>query len=464
MKNPDTSVTSQLTKTPGSTPVKSVGVLGLGYVGLPLATAFCHVIPTIGYDNNQKRIMELQTGVDKNEDISQEALSSPQLVLTTNPKKLEECDFLIVAVPTPVDETKQPDLAPLIGASRLIAQILKNKLRQTSTLRKSTQTRTPIVVYESTVYPGCIEEVCIPVLEKESGLESGRDFTVGYSPERINPGDPEHTLNTIVKVVSAQDPATLEVVAQMYGMLTNAGVYKAPNIKTAEAAKVIENIQRDLNIALMNELSIVFNRLELNTQEVLQAAQTKWNFLPFSPGLVGGECIPIDPYYLTTKAESVGYHAEVILAGRKINDGMGKYVAEETIRCLTLAGKSIGDTSVLILGLAFKENVRDTRNSGVINLTRELETAGCKVFIEDPVVGSDTVESLGFRSVENSFSGDFLYDAVILAVSHQIFLQHHIDSYFNILNKDTKQSVLIDVKGVLPSSAKTNPSVMYWSL
>ena len=464
MNDPAFSVTSQSAKTPGTAPVKSVGVLGLGYVGLPLVTAFCHVIPAIGYDNNPQRITELQTGVDKNEDVSQEALSSPQLILTADPKKLEECDFLIVAVPTPVDEAKQPDLAPIIGASRLIAQILKNKHRQTSKPGSSNQPSIPIVVYESTVYPGCIEEVCIPVLEKESGLEAGSDFAVGYSPERINPGDPEHTLNTIVKVVSAQDPVTLEVVAQMYGMLTHAGVYKAPNIKTAEAAKVIENIQRDLNIALMNELSIVFHQLELDTQEVLKAARTKWNFLPFTPGLVGGECIPVDPYYLTTKAEEIGYHPEVILAGRKINDGMGKYVAEETVRCLTLAGKSIRDATVLILGLAFKENVRDTRNSGVINLALELENAGCSIFIDDPVVGSDTVERLGFQSVEDSLSSQFRYDAVILAVSHKIFLQHHINSYFNILKYNTGQSVLVDVKGVLPSSAKENPRIIYWSL
>jgi UDP-N-acetyl-D-galactosamine dehydrogenase len=458
------SVMNQSPNTPGTMPVRSVGVLGLGYVGLPLAAAFCKVIPTVGFDNNPQRIKELQTGLDKNDDVTQEDLSNSHLQLTANPKMLEECDFLIVAVPTPVDDAKRPDLTALIGASRLIAQVLKDKHDQIGKSDSANQSGTPIVVYESTVYPGCIEEVCVPVLEKESGLVAGRDFTVGYSPERINPGDQEHTLDAIVKVVSAQDPDTLEVVAQMYGLLTHAGVYKAPNIRTAEAAKVIENIQRDLNIALMNELSIVFHRLDLDTQEVLKAARTKWNFLPFSPGLVGGECIPVDPYYLTTKAEAVGYQPEVILAGRKINDGMGRYVAQETVRCLTQAGKSANGATVLILGVAFKENVRDTRNSGVINMARELENEGCTVFVDDPVVGASTIEGLGFRSAEHSFAGHSRYDAVVLAVSHEVFLENDIGSYVRLLKDDKGQGVLIDVKGVLPKPGKENSDVLYWSL
>ena len=458
------SVINQSPNTSGTNPVRSVGVLGLGYVGLPLAAAFCKVIPTVGFDNNPQRIKELQTGLDKNEDVIQEDLSNSNLQLTADPKILEECDFLIVAVPTPVDEAKQPDLAPLVGASRLIAQVLKDKHDQADKSGSANQSSAPIVVYESTVYPGCIEEVCVPVLEKESGLVAGRDFMVGYSPERINPGDPEHTLNAIVKVVSAQDADTLEIVAQMYGLLTEAGVYKAPNIRTAEAAKVIENIQRDLNIALMNELSIVFHRLDLDTQEVLKAARTKWNFLPFSPGLVGGECIPVDPYYLTTKAEAVGYHPEVILAGRKINDGMGRYVAQETVKCLTRAGKSPGEAAVLILGVAFKENVRDTRNSGVISMARELENEGCTVFVDDPVVGVAAIERLGFKSAEHSLGGHCRYDAVVLAVSHEVFLRTDLDSFVGLLKDGEGQGVLIDVKGVLPESAKENPDVLYWSL
>ena len=438
-------------------PVKCVGVLGLGYVGLSLATGLSNVSPTVGFDINAQRVKELLDGVDRNDEVTPDSLANAHLRLTGDPEMLEECDFLIVAVPTPVDEASRPDLTPLIGATRIVGQVLKAKHDRDS------ESGVPIVVFESTVYPGCIEEVCIPVLEEESGLKVGQHFNVGYSPERINPGDIEHSLQTVVKVVSAQDAETLEIVARVYGSLTSASVYKAPNIRTAEAAKVIENIQRDLNIALMNELAMVFHKLGLNTQEVLKTAQTKWNFLPFTPGFVGGECIPVDPYYLTAKAEEVGYQPEVILAGRKINDGMGRYVAEETIKCLNRAGKTVKGATVLILGLAFKENIRDTRNSGVINLIRELESAECTVFVDDPIVGSDTVSKLGFKPVEDSFTEHARYDAVVLAVSHDVFLRNPIESYLRLLNNEGDQSVLVDVKSVLPAPADSS-QVVYWSL
>jgi len=456
VSNRTSPVLKETDTTRGTTTVKRVGVLGLGYVGLSLAAALSREFPTVGFDTNSERIQQLQAGTDRNKEISKDALSNSNLQLTSAPQMLDECDFLIVAVPTPVDTDKRPDLTPMIGATRIIAQAIKNRHRQASAAG------IPIVVFESTVYPGCIEEVCIPVLEEESGLAAGQDFTVGYSPERINPGDSDHGLQTVVKVVSAQDADTLEVLAQVYGSLTQAGVYKAPDIRTAEAAKVIENIQRDLNIALMNELAIVFHRLGLNTQEVLKAAETKWNFLPFKPGFVGGECIPVDPYYLTNKAEKVGYHPEVILAGRKINDGMGPYVAEQTIECLTQAGKSIPDATVLVLGISFKENVRDTRNSGVINLVQELKRKGCTVFIDDPVAGAEAVKQLGFTSVEDSFTGSSRYDAVVLAVSHEAFLQRPTADYVSLLN-DEGQGVLVDVKGVL-TGPRDDSRALYWSL
>jgi UDP-N-acetyl-D-galactosamine dehydrogenase len=426
-------------------------------VGLSLAANLSNVSPTIGFDIDVQRIKELQSGEDRNEEVSQDSLSNSNLRLTADPEMLEECDFLIVAVPTPVDEAKRPDLTPLIGAAQIVAQVLKNKHHRGNDSDHS------IVVFESTVYPGCIEEVCIPVLEDESGLVAGRHFTVGYSPERINPGDSEHNLQTVVKVVSAQDDDTLEVVAQVYGSLTKAGVYRAPNIRTAEAAKVIENIQRDLNIALMNELAIVFHRLDLDTHEVLKAAQTKWNFLPFTPGFVGGDCIPVDPYYLTTKAEAVGYHPEVILAGRKINDGMGLYVANEIVECLRRSGKPIRGAKVLMLGIAFKENVQDIRNSGVISLIQELENEGCTVVVDDPLVGPVAVAKLGFKSAVDSFTGDARYDAVVLAVSHEVFVRNPIEAYLGLLNDDGGPGILVDVKGVLPRPAASS-RVLYWSL
>jgi len=453
-------------------PVGCVGVIGLGYVGLSLATAYGRVLPTIGFDIDPDRIRELQAGHDRTGEMRPESLKVPQLVLTHDPDRLRRADFLIVTVPTPVDRAKRPDLSHLVDASRLIGHVLK--------IRRP-KTQHPIIVYESTVYPGCIEEACIPVVEQESGLQAGKDFKVGYSPERINPGDPEHTLETIVKVVAGQDRETAQTMAEVYGYVVKAGVYTATDIRTAEAAKVIENIQRDLNIALMNELATLFHRLGLDIREVLKAARTKWNFLPFEPGLVGGHCIPVDPYYLTHKAQEVGFHPEVILAGRRINDSMGVYVAQETIKLLIEAGRSVRGASVLVLGVTFKENVRDVRNTRVVELVRELENYGVEVFVHDPIVGAGDLQKLGLRPISDPFScfpqhptpnpqpptPDTRYDAVILAVPHRAFCERAPERYLDLLKEDGKPGVFVDVKAALPLTGhekKGRRGVLYWSL
>lgn len=348
-----------------------VAVVGLGYVGLPLAVEFGKKYRTIGFDLSAEKINAYCKHVDPTGEVSQENLKQATLLEpTTSPEKIKEADFVVVAVPTPVDEAHNPDFSPLVGASRSVGRNLKPGA---------------IVVYESTVYPGATEEICVPILEKESGLKWKQDFFVGYSPERINPGDREHTLTRIVKVVSGDTDQTLNVVAETYGAIITAGVYRAQSIKVAEAAKVIENTQRDLNIALMNELSLIFHRIGIDTLEVLKAAGTKWNFLPFRPGLVGGHCIGVDPYYLTHKADMLGYHPQVILAGRRINDGMGKYIAEQTIKQMSQAGIPIKDSNVIVLGLTFKENCPDLRNSKVIDVIRELASYGVNVIVHDPI-------------------------------------------------------------------------------
>jgi UDP-N-acetyl-D-galactosamine dehydrogenase len=322
-----------------------------------------------------------------------------------------------------------------------------------------------VVVYESTVYPGCTEEVCIPILEQMSGLKAGKDFKVGYSPERINPGDQEHTLEKVVKVVAGQDPETTELLARIYGLVVEAGVYKAPDIRTAEAAKVIENIQRDINIALMNELAMLFKRLGLHTWEVLKAARTKWNFLPFEPGLVGGHCIPVDPYYLAYKAQEVGYHPELILAGRRINDGMGAYVARETVRLLIRAGRRVKGARVLVLGVTFKENVPDVRNTRVEELARELQEHGTEVFAYDPLVGEKTYQALGLIPAPNPFAGAFTggYDALILAVPHRSFRERPLRDFLALLWNDGLPGVFVDVKGVF-RDCLSQEGILYWSL
>ncbi len=384
----------------------TVAVVGLGYVGLPLAVEFAKVFPTIGYDLSAEKVANFRRHVDPTGEVSREQFEAAQhLTVTADPADMAPADFYIVAVPTPVDDAHRPDFNPLVSSSRTVGTHMK---------------RGAIVVYESTVYPGATEEVCIPVLEKHSGMTWKQDFHVGYSPERINPGDKEHTLPRIVKVVSGDDAATLEAVAALYGAVVHAGVHKASSIKVAEAAKVIENTQRDLNIALMNELALLFERIGIDTLEVLKAAGTKWNFLPFRPGLVGGHCIGVDPYYLTYKADQLGYHPQVILAGRRINDGMGKFVAEQVVKRLIQAGRNVKDAPVIVMGLTFKEDVPDLRNSKVIDVIRELQSFGAKVYIHDPI--ADSAEAVHEYGVSLTPWDELPQaEAVVAAVSHQAY-------------------------------------------
>ncbi len=425
-----------------------IAVVGLGYVGLPLACAFGRIVPTIGFDVNEKRIDELTNRHDNNLEVPKGLLETSDLHLTADPSRLRQASFVVIAVPTPIDQFKRPDLAHLCDATRLVGRHLSEGA---------------VVVYESSVYPGCTEEVCIPLLEKESGLKAGTGFKVGYSPERINPGDTEHRLETVVKVVAAQDDETTDYIAGVYGLIVKAGIYKAANIPTAEATKVLENVQRDMNIALMNEVAVMFHQMGLTTSEVLKAARTKWNFLPFEPGLVGGDCIPIVPYYLTHKAQQFGYHPEVILASRRINDSMGKYVAQETVRLLALAGKPILGAKVLVLGVAFKENVRDVRNTRVTELVQELERFGVDVVTYDPVAREADVQGLGLKSVCDPFAGSERYDALVLAVAHKAFRSKPFEAYRKLFRDHAGPGVVVDVKGVLRDEAGTE-GILYWSL
>jgi UDP-N-acetyl-D-glucosamine/UDP-N-acetyl-D-galactosamine dehydrogenase len=426
----------------------SVAVMGLGYVGLPLATAFCKLMPTIGFDINPDRIAELRNGSDRNGEMDAASLGGSPLELTFEPSQLRRASLIIVTVPTPVDKAKRPDLSPLLHASRLIGKNL---------------TAGTIVVYESTVYPGCTEEICIPALERESGLRAGHDFKVGYSPERVNPGDTEHTLETVKKIVAGQDEETGEILTGAYGLVVKAGIYRAPSIRVAEAAKVIENIQRDINIALMNELAVLFHRIGLDTAEIFKAARSKWNFLPFDPGLVGGHCIPVDPYYLTHKAQEIEYHPDVILAGRRINDSMGVYVAQETIRLLIKSGKVVRGAKTLVLGAAFKENVRDVRNTRVAELLQELESHGIDVALSDPLVADKDLERFKVRVIANPFKHVEKYDAVILAVPHRVFREQSTATYINLLARGDGLAVFVDIKGVL-GAMRSNKDLLYWSL
>ena len=382
---------------------KTVAVLGLGYVGLPLALGFGRKIQTIGFDLSQEKVKAYREGYDPTGEMEREKFQAAKKIsYTTDPTEMKKADFVVVAVPTPIDDAKRPDLSPLEGSSIAVGKNLK---------------KGAVVVYESTVYPGVTEDFCVPLLEKHSGLKCGRDFTVGYSPERINPGDKEHTLERIVKVVAGQDAETLEKVAWLYGQVVEAGVFKASSIKVAEAAKVIENTQRDLNIALMNELAIIFHKMNIDTADVLKAAGTKWNFLPFRPGLVGGHCIGVDPYYLTHKAEILGYHPQVILAGRRINDGMGAFIAEQTVKRMAQLGRPIKGAPVLVMGITFKENCADLRNSKVADVIRELESFGAKVHVWDPVANAaEAKHEYGVDLVDWKAAK---YDAVVAAVAHK---------------------------------------------
>ncbi len=422
-----------------------IGVIGLGYVGLPVAVHLGRKFSTVvGFDLSQRRVESLRDGIDKNDDISGKELQLPSLKYTYDSDDLKDLDFYIVAVPTPIDMDKRPDLSPIRNASELIGKVIK---------------KGATVVFESTVYPGVTEEICGPIIEKISGLKQSRDFKLGYSPERIAPGDKERTIEKIIKVVSGEDEATLEQVAAVYSQIIEAGVFKAASIKVAEAAKVIENTQRDLNIALMNELSIIFDKMDISTNDVLDAASTKWNFLRFSPGLVGGHCIGVDPYYLTTKAEQLGIKPRVILAGRAINDEMGVLIAEKTVKLLIKQGKQIKDARVGILGLTFKENVSDIRNSRVPDIIRELADFGVDSVVVDPLANREECqEVLGIELYELSQLKDL--DAIILAVCHDEFRQYQFE---DLLKYCTSDAVFIDVKCVF-KGAKPSKNIKYWCL
>ena len=407
---------------------ETVAVIGLGYVGLPVALAFGRTGRTIGYDVSEGKVHAYRQGFDPTGEMPAESFTqAAQLVFTTDPSLLRDVDVFVVAVPTPIDEVERPDLTFLAEATRTVAKQMKKGV---------------IVVYESTVYPGATEEVCVEILETESGLRCGEDFKVGYSPERINPGDPEHRLEKIVKVVAGQDEETLEIIATLYGQITEAGVFRAPSIKVAEAAKVIENTQRDLNIALMNELAIIFDRLGIDTHDVLQVAGTKWNFLPFRPGLVGGHCIGVDPYYLTHKAQTLGYHPEVILAGRRVNDSMGKHIAQQMVKKLINSKGHVDDLPVLVMGLTFKEDCADLRNSKVIDLIEELKSFGIKVLVWDPVASPEEAKTqYGIELV--TWEQVRKVSAVVAAVPHREVLEIDLESLARTSGAGTP---FIDVK------------------
>jgi len=418
-----------------------LAVIGLGYVGLPIALEFAKKISVIGFDINAKRVDMMRNKIDPSGELESSEFEGCDIVFTDNLEVLKEAKFFIVAVPTPIDNHTQPDLKPLLGASHSVGKVLK---------------KGDYVVYESTVYPGCTEEDCIPILEQESGLKFKEDFKVGYSPERINPGDKEHTLTKITKVVSGCCAESLELVAKVYEIVIEAGVHRASSIKVAEAAKIIENTQRDVNIALMNELSLIFDKMNINTYEVLEAAGTKWNFLKFTPGLVGGHCIGVDPYYLTYKAKELGYDPQVILSGRKINDAMGAYVAKRTVQFMIKQGKDVSKSRVLVMGVTFKENVEDIRNSKVADVINELMSFSVNVDVVDPFANAEEVKhEYGFGLVKEPTGK---YDAVIVAVNHKNYVKLD-EAYFKTIS--TEPGVLIDLKGVFKDKIK---SLKYWSL
>ncbi len=428
---------------------KIIAVVGLGYVGLPLAVEFGKNFKTIGFDLSVAKIAAYREHRDPTGEVGPEDLKAAMrpagLEVTTDPSQLARADFVIIAVPTPVDEAHTPDLSPLIGATVAVGRYMKAGAT---------------VIYESTVYPGATEEVCIPILERESGLLWKRDFHVGYSPERVNPGDQERTITKIVKVVSGDDKNTLQTVGDLYECVISAGVYRASSIKVAEAAKVIENTQRDLNIALMNELATIFNRIGIDTLEVLQAAGTKWNFLPFRPGLVGGHCIGVDPYYLTHKAEKLGYHPQVILAGRRINDGMAAYLAQQTVKQMIDVGSSIKGAKVIVLGLTFKENCADLRNSKVADLVTELGEYGCEIYVHDPLADpADALEEYGIKLT--SWDRLPVAEAIIAAVAHRDYISLPLE---DVLTKLQPDGVFVDVKSAFDAQSIRSQGIALWRL
>lgn len=426
---------------------EKLSLVGLGYVGMPIAVAFSKKIQVIGFDLNQEKIKMYQSGIDPTGEVGNDAIKAAAVEFTADETRLREARFHIVAVPTPVNHDHTPDLRPVEGASRLLGRNL---------------TKGSVVVFESTVYPGVTQDICVPILEQESGLRCGEDFKVGYSPERINPGDKVHRLETIVKIVSGMDEESLEEVAKVYELVVDAGVHRAESIKVAEAAKVIENSQRDINIAFMNELSIIFHKMGIDTSAVLEAAGTKWNFLKFYPGLVGGHCIGVDPYYLTYKAEQLGYHSQIILSGRRINDDMGKYVAESVIKNLIQADVPVKGARVAILGFTFKENCPDSRNTKVIDIVKELREYGVEPVITDPVADKAEVEREYGVTITNEQNIRDM-DAVILAVAHEPYenlSQNQIGSYY----RENGPRVLVDIKGILNKEEYEEAGYLYWRL
>lgn len=425
---------------------EKLSLIGLGYVGMPIAVAFAKKINVIGFDLNEKKIELYKKGIDPTHEVGNEIISKTTVEFTADETKLREAKFHIVAVPTPVNDDHTPDLSPIEGASTILGRNL---------------TKGSVVVFESTVYPGVTEDICVPILEKESGLKCGAEFKIGYSPERINPGDKIHRLETITKIVSGIDEETLECVAKVYELVVGAGVHRAESIKIAEAAKVIENSQRDINIAFMNELSIIFNKMGIDTKSVLKAAETKWNFLKFYPGLVGGHCIGVDPYYLTYKAEMMGYHSQVILSGRRINDNMGKFVAENCVKNLIAVDKAVKGAKVAILGFTFKENCPDTRNTKIIDIVNELQEYGITPIIADPEADADEAKHLyGIEFVDVSTIKDM--DVVILAVAHTEFCDFTIADMNKLFGRGRK--VLLDIKGLLNRNEYQEAGYSYWRL
>ncbi|MBL7951996.1 MAG: nucleotide sugar dehydrogenase [Flavobacteriales bacterium] len=418
-----------------------LAVIGLGYVGLPIALAFARKIKVVGFDINQKRVDMMRRGEDPSNELEPSAFEGCDIHFSADLEDLRDVEFFIVAVPTPIDSQNIPDLTPLLGATRTVGQVLK---------------KNDYVVYESTVYPGCTEEDCVPLLERLSNLKFVEDFKVGYSPERINPGDKEHTLESIVKVSSGCDPESAEIIAKVYELVVKAGVHRAASIKVAEAAKIIENTQRDVNIALTNELSIIFNRMGINTYDVLEAAGTKWNFLKFQPGLVGGHCIGVDPYYLVYKAKELGYHAQIIDAGRFVNDSMGGYTAKQTVKKIIAAGTNPADARVLVMGATFKENVTDIRNSKVADVVKELQSFSCTVDVTDPHADAAEVEHEYGYKLAPEMKGP--YDAIIVAVNHSEYTSKD-EAWFKGMLKP--KGVLVDLKGVFRKKIK---NITYWSL
>lgn len=427
---------------------EKLSLVGLGYVGLPIAVAFSKKVDVIGFDINDKKIQTYIGGKDPTKEVGDEAIQKCNVDFTSDETRLREARFHIVAVPTPVRPDKVPDLSPVIGASKVLGRNL---------------TKGSVVVYESTVYPGVTEDICVPILEKESGLKCGVDFKIGYSPERINPGDKNHRLENIVKIVSGMDDETLETVADVYSLVIEAGVYRAESIKVAEAAKVIENSQRDINIAFVNELSMIFSRMGIDTKAVLRAAGTKWNFLSFEPGLVGGHCIGVDPYYLTYKAEQIGYHSRIILAGRRINDGMGAYVAQELVKKMIHADVKVKDADVLVLGLTFKGNCPDTRNTKVIDILNELGSYEIHTSVYDPVADkAEAKREYGIDLISKAELKDF--DAVLVAVDHDDFKEYSVEDIEAMYSDKNENKILFDVKGIYDKDEFEKAGFNYWRL